>query len=118
MTTLEYAGKEIALDENGFLINQDVWNEEVGKLLAKREGLDTLSEEQLDIIRFMREYYLKYEVFPLLNNVCRITNQPNRCVNEQFVNPELAWKIAGLPRQDGIRFVTLDGKNYSMEPSG
>ena len=118
MTKLEYAGKEIALDDKGFLLNQEDWNEDVSQLLAKREGLGELNAEQLDIIRFMREYFLKYEVFPMLNNVCRITKQPNKCVNEQFVNPEIAWKIAGLPRQDGIRFVSMDGKNYIMEPYG
>lgn len=118
MTTLADAGKEIALDNNGFLIKQEDWNEEVAQLLAAREGLESLSAEQMDIIHFMRNYYLKYDVFPMLNNVCRITKQPNQCVNEQFVNPEIAWKIAGLPKQDGIRFVTLDGKNYFMEPYG
>lgn len=118
MSKLNYAGKEIPLDDNGFLKNQDDWNEEVAQLLADREGLASLTAEQMDIIRFMREYFIKYRVFPILNNVCRITNQPKKCVNEQFVNPEIAWKIAGLPKQDGIRFVTLDGKNYIMEPYG
>lgn len=118
MTKIAYANKEIMLDENGFLLNQDDWNDEVAQLLAAREGLESLSPEQMDIIRFMRDYYLKYQVFPMLNNVCRIAKQPNKCVNEQFVNPEIAWKVAGLPRQDGIRFVTLDGKNYFMEPYG
>ncbi|MGI6639753.1 MAG: TusE/DsrC/DsvC family sulfur relay protein [Desulfobulbus sp.] len=118
MSKLYYAGKEIPLDENGFLKNQDDWNEEVARLLADREGLASLTAEQMDIIRFMREYFIKYHVFPILNNVCRITKQPKKCVNEQFVNPEIAWKIAGLPKQDGIRFVTLDGKNYIMEPYG
>ena len=118
MTKLTYAGKEIALDDNGFLVKKEDWNEEVARLMAAREGVESLSAEQMDIIRFMREYYLKYQVFPILNNVCRIAKQPHQCVNEQFVNPEIAWKIAGLPKQEGIRFVSLDGKNYIMEPYG
>lgn len=85
--------------------------------LASKEGFDSLSVEQLDIIRFMREYFLKYKVFPILNNVCRIAHQPKLCVTEQFINPEKAWKIAGLPKQDGVHFVSLDdGKHYTMEP--
>jgi len=116
MTTLEWNGKKILVDENGYLANQDDWNEDVARALAAHEGLDLLSGEQLDIIRFMREYFLKYKVFPILNNVCRITHQPKECVNEQFVNPEKAWKIAGLPKQDGVHFVSLDGKHYFMEP--
>ena len=116
MSTLEYNGKSIAVDSNGFLVNQDEWNEDVALALAHQEGIDTLSTEQLDIIKFMREYFLKYKVFPILNNVCRIAHQPKECVNEQFMNPEKAWKIAGLPKQDGVHFVTMDGKHYTMEP--
>lgn len=116
MAILEYKGKKITVDENGFLANQDEWNDDVAMALAHQEGFDTLSAEQLDIIKFMRTYFLKYKVFPILNNVCRITHQPKECVNEQFINPEKAWKIAGLPKQDGVHFVTVDGKHYIMEP--
>jgi TusE/DsrC/DsvC family sulfur relay protein len=116
MPTLEIGGKDIGIDDNGFLLDQKDWNEEVAMALASREGFDSLSVEQMEIIKFMREYFLKYKVFPILNNVCRIAHQPKDCVNEQFINPEKAWKIAGLPKQEGVHFVTFDGKNYTMEP--
>jgi TusE/DsrC/DsvC family sulfur relay protein len=116
MPTIEIGGKNIGIDENGYLLDQNDWNEAVALKLASREGFDTLSAEQVDIIRFMREYFLKYKVFPILNYICRIADQPKSCVNEQFINPEKAWKIAGLPKQEGVHFVTLDGKNYIMEP--
>jgi len=116
MSTLESNGKKILVDENGYLANQDDWNEDVAYALAAQEGFNSLSTDQMDIIRFMREYFLKYKVFPILNNVCRIAHQPKECVNEQFINPEKAWKIAGLPKQDGVHFISLDGKHYTMEP--
>ena len=116
MSTLESNGKKILVDENGYLANQDDWNEDVAYALAAQEGFNSLSTEQMDIIRFMREYFLKCKVFPILNNVCRIAHQPKECVNEQFINPEKAWKIAGLPKQDGVHFISLDGKHYIMEP--
>lgn len=116
MSTIEINGRKILIDENGYLANQNDWNEDVAMALAVREGIGSLSREQMDIIRFMREYFLKYKVFPILNNVCRITHQPKKCVTEEFVNPEKAWKVAGLPKQDGVHFVSLDGKHYFMEP--
>lgn len=116
MTTIEMRGKKLLVDENGYLLNQNDWNEEVAMVLAAHEGIPALSKDQLDIIRFMREYFLKYKVFPILNNVCRIAHQPKECVTEKFINPEKAWKIAGLPKQDGIHFVSLDGEHYFMEP--
>ena len=63
MSTLESNGKKILVDENGYLANQDDWNEEVAYALAAQEGFNSLSTEQMDIIRFMREYFLKYKVF-------------------------------------------------------
>ncbi len=116
MATIKYNDKKIEVDENGFLRNHNEWNEEVALALAEQEGFDSLSTEQLDIIRFMREYFLKYKVFPILNNVCRIAHQPKECVTEQFMNPEKAWKIAGLPKQEGVHFISMDGKHYFMEP--
>jgi tRNA 2-thiouridine synthesizing protein E len=116
MSIFECNGSHIRLDEDGFLVDLNDWNEEVAATLASKEGIDALSAEQLDIICFMRKYFLKYKVFPILNNVCRITHQPKECVNEQFIDPERAWKIAGLPKQDGVHFVTMDGKHYFMEP--
>ncbi len=115
MSTIESAGKTIHVDDNGFLSHLDDWDEHVAQELASREGIETLNEEQMEIISFMRSYYLKFKVFPILNQVCKIVHQPRKCVNEQFINPEKAWKIAGLPKQDGIHFITLDGINYTME---
>jgi len=36
-------------------------------------------------------------------------------VYNEFDNPEKAWKIAGLPKFDGVHFVKLDGERYKME---
>ncbi len=47
--------------------------------------------------------------------VCKQTRQESRCLFNEFDNPEKAWKIAGLPKFDGVHFVTLDGENFHME---
>jgi tRNA 2-thiouridine synthesizing protein E len=36
-------------------------------------------------------------------------------VNEEFINPMKAWKIAGLPKLDLVEFVAVDGKHYMMQ---
>ncbi|HBI16515.1 MAG TPA: sulfur relay protein DsrC [Desulfobulbaceae bacterium] len=115
MGKITVAGKKIELDEEGFLLHQEDWDCEVAKELAKQAGIDPLDEEQFEIIQFMREYYKKFSSFPILNYVCKHIDQPKQCINKEFINPMNAWKIAGLPRLDGVRFVTMDGKNYIME---
>ncbi len=115
MGYLNYSGKTVQLDDDGFLLADEDWNEDVARQLAAREGIEKLSDEQVQIISFMREYFHKYKVFPILNNVCKVTHQPKQCVNEQFINPEIAWKIAGLPKLDNIHFISMDGKTYKLE---
>jgi tRNA 2-thiouridine synthesizing protein E len=87
----------------------------VAQALAAREGVPELNEAMLEVIRFLRTYYKKFNAFPILNYVCKNIHQPRECVSEEFINPEKAWKIAGLPRQEGIHFVNVDGKHYLLE---
>lgn len=116
MPTLESHGRQIDIDDKGFLTKMDDWDEEVAQAIAKNEGLPTLTEEQMTIIKFLRDYYATFSSFPILNYVCKHTHQPRQCVNEQFVNPEKAWRIAGLPPLSGVHFVSMDeGKHYLLE---
>ena len=116
MTTIECAGKTVTIDEKGFLANVEEWSEDVAQAMARREGLEALTDEQLRIVKFLRNYYKTFASFPILNYVCKNIHQPRECVNEQFVNPEKAWKIAGLPLLDGVHFVSVDGgKHYLLE---
>jgi TusE/DsrC/DsvC family sulfur relay protein len=101
MPTIEVEGKKIELDDEGYLINSEDWNEKVACALAEREGVSKtcpITKAKLDIIKFMREYYKKYEAFPIPHGICLNVHQPKECTFEQFPDPETAWKIAGLPK--------------------
>jgi tRNA 2-thiouridine synthesizing protein E len=115
MANFTVAGKNIDLDDEGFLLNHEDWNSDVAREIAKNSSLEKLDDEQMEIIQFLRKYYLKFHAFPILNYVCKHVGQKKECLNKEFVNPMLAWKIAGLPKLDGIHFVAVDGKNYRME---
>jgi len=115
MTQITYAGGKAEIDPDGFLINPEEWNEELAKALAVREGVGELSREMLEVVVFMRNYYKKFNAFPILSYVCKNLHQPRQCVSEEFVNPEKAWKIAGLPRMEGVHFVSGDGRHSMLE---
>jgi len=89
-----------SVDKDGYLINFDDWNEEVAQVLAEREGFGRLTNQQLDILKFIRDYYKNYNFFPVLNAVCKNVKQPNECMAEYFMEPLVAWKLAGLPKPD------------------
>jgi len=101
MPVLEHKGSTIELDDEGFLVHFDDWNEDVACAIADREGVSKtcpLSKEKMEILKFMREYFKKFDAFPIPRAVCRNVNQPKDCTFEEFPDPLIAWKIAGLPR--------------------
>jgi TusE/DsrC/DsvC family sulfur relay protein len=100
MAEKDLSETKIHLDDEGYLIDPDEWNESVANALAKNEGIDVLDKEKLDILKFVRGYYKRYNYFPILNAVCKNVHQPKNCINEAFMNPIKAWKLAGLPKPD------------------
>ncbi len=51
-----YAGKEIEVDDNGYLVNSDDWNEDVAREIAKEEGIE-LTEKHFEVINFLRQSF-------------------------------------------------------------
>lgn len=99
MPIMEHSGMKINVDDEGYLVNFDDWNEKVALALADCEGIE-LTNEKIDALKFIREYYKKYNFFPILNAVCKHIHQPKNCIQEEFIDPIKAWKIAGLPKPD------------------
>jgi TusE/DsrC/DsvC family sulfur relay protein len=114
MPVLQYDDINVTIDEEGYLLNMDEWNEKVARALAEREGVEELTEERMDIIKFLRDYYIRYNYFPILNAVCLNVHQAKACVKEQFIHPLKAWKIAGLPKPPDVVLTYL---NYGQVPT-
>ena len=97
---------KITVDDDGFLTDLEDWSETVARVLAAQEGITELAEDQLDILKFLREYYKKYNFFPIVRYVCKNVHQPRNCVTDKFMDPVTAWKIAGLPNpgEEVIKF--------------
>lgn len=97
MTAADNPEAQVTDEEQGYLADPESWNEDVARDLAKREGINDLTDEMMEVIRFMRSFYKQYGSFPILSAVCKNVQQPKECVNEEFIDPLKAWKIAGLP---------------------
>jgi TusE/DsrC/DsvC family sulfur relay protein len=110
MPVIEYSGLKIKLDDEGYLVNPEDWNEKVACAIAENEEVEELTKDRMDIIKFMREHYRKYNFFPILDAVCLNVHQPRECVKKQFMEPIKAWKIAGLPKPLDQVIVYLKGE--------
>ena len=106
-----------SLDDDGFIVDRTKWDEHIAQKLAKLEGIDHLDQEQLAIIKTMRQHYDRHGSFPILASICKKAGSISRdCVARKFHNPMLAWKIAGLPKPANIFFTSFDGERYVPNP--
>ena len=110
MPVLKYEGGKVELDDDGFLVDFEEWNENVARAIAKKEGLTEFSDDMIAVIRFMLSYYKEFKFFPVLNAVCKNVHQPRDCVTEEFIDPMKAWKIAGLPNLEVVSTASFDEK--------
>jgi tRNA 2-thiouridine synthesizing protein E len=53
----EVGGKTIEADANGYLVNQEDWNEDVAQAIATAESVGELTEKHWDIINYLRDEY-------------------------------------------------------------
>ena len=109
MPTLDFRGKEIEVNEDGYVINVDDWTKELADYIAKMEGID-MTEAHWEVINFLRNFYQKYEVAPMIKilakEIGKVTGQKN--VNATYLYElypggpaKQACKIAGLPTSTG-----------------
>lgn len=104
MATMEFAGKTLELNEEGFLNNPEDWNEDLAVALAKEaEGLDALNEDHWAVIRFIRAHFLENQSAPMVRAICKSTGVPLKKIYELFPGGPAkgACKVAGLPKPDG-----------------
>lgn len=110
MEVVEYSGGKVMLDDGNYLVNFNDWNEQVACILAEKEGIEELTKDRIAALKFIRDYYKEYNFFPIFNAVCKNIHQPKNCINEQFIEPLKAWKIAGLPKPDEEMINILEGQ--------
>jgi dissimilatory sulfite reductase related protein len=103
MAKTELGGKLIEVDEDGFIQDPDAWDERVAADLAKTEGVDNLTAEHWKLVRYLREYYLEFNMAPMIRKLCKSTGFPLKEIYELFPSGPAkgACKVAGLPKPTG-----------------
>ena len=104
MREIEIKGKKIKLNEEGFLVNPEEWDEEVARELARlEEGINELTEDHWAVINYIRNYYLEKNLAPMVRKICQTTGFPLKYIFELFPSGPAkgACKVAGLPKPDG-----------------
>lgn len=93
----------IEVDEDGFIQEPDKWNESIAAALAATEGVNDLGERHWVLIRYLREYYQKFGIAPMIRKMCKEVGMKLTEVYELFPTGPAkgACKAAGLPKPTG-----------------
>ena len=102
MPVTELAGRQVHVNEEGFLTEFDEWDEELGNALADLIGIE-MTDEHWKVIRFLRE---DFKAEGETATTRRLATVGGFAVKEQFnLFPKKPGKkmsyIAGLPKPHG-----------------
>ncbi|MEW6546496.1 MAG: TusE/DsrC/DsvC family sulfur relay protein [Bacillota bacterium] len=103
MPEIQYGEKKIEVDEDGFIQDPDLWNEDLAKFLAQMEGIESMTEDHWKVVNFLRNYYLEFGIAPMIRKLCKETGFTLKYIYELFPSGPAkgACKIAGLPKPTG-----------------
>ena len=65
MPMMDFQGKQIEVDDDGYIVNLDDWSKELAVHLASIDEI-TLTDAHWEIINFLREYYKQYQIAPMI----------------------------------------------------
>lgn len=103
MPNIDVNGQTVELDEDGFLVKLDQWNEDVARYLAKEEGVDELNEDHWKIINYLKGYFAEYGIAPMVRKMTKESGYSLKEIYDLFPSGPAkgACKVAGLPKPTG-----------------
>ncbi len=103
MPTIDLNGRSYQVDEDGFLEDPSLWNENVATDLATTEGVGQLTPEHWKVINYIRSYYLEFGIAPMVRKLCKESGFNLNQIYELFPSGPAkgACKLAGLPKPTG-----------------
>nr|WP_211185880.1 sulfurtransferase TusE [Brenneria salicis]NMN91211.1 tRNA 2-thiouridine synthesizing protein E [Brenneria salicis ATCC 15712 = DSM 30166]RBP60460.1 tRNA 2-thiouridine synthesizing protein E [Brenneria salicis ATCC 15712 = DSM 30166] len=103
---MEFAGRIIETDAQGYLMDSADWNETLALRLAEQEGIQ-LTDAHWEVVRFVRVFYLEFNTSPAIRMLVKAMVQTygeekgnSRYLYRLFPKgpAKQATKIAGLPK--------------------
>ena len=102
MPVIEIAGKQVSVNDEGFMTVYDEWNEDIAKVLAKQIEIE-MTDEHWKIVKFLRD---DFKVQGETATSRRVQTAGGVPIKEQFLlfpkkpAKKMAY-IAGLPKPKG-----------------
>ena len=103
MSTTTIAATDVELNDEGFFVHPEQWTEEMAPEIARREGIDELTDAHWSVIRFMRAEYLEKGTGPTVRVLSKASGVTIKELYQLFPKgpAKIAAKIAGIPKPRG-----------------
>ena len=104
MPYVDYNGRPLEVDEDGFIADPGLWDENLACFLAQREeGIAELTPDHWKVIHYLNQYYREFGIAPMVRKLCKETGFQLRYIYELFPGGPArgACKVAGLPKPTG-----------------
>jgi len=90
-------------NEQGFIQQPELWNDDVAAALAATDGIDELTPAHWKVVRYLRKHYLDHDLAPMVRKLCKETATPLKRMYELFPSGPAkgACKVAGMPSAKG-----------------
>jgi dissimilatory sulfite reductase related protein len=103
MPTTTLVNTTVELNEEGFFVGPEQWTEAMVPELARREGVEELSDAHWTVIRFMRAEYLAKGTGPTVRVLGKTSGVSVKELYQLFPKgpAKVAARIAGIPKPRG-----------------
>jgi TusE/DsrC/DsvC family sulfur relay protein len=103
MPTVEYAGRAVQTNDEGFMTDRAQWTREVGEAIAREVGVWPLTQEHWTVIDFCRVDTEREGQPPGLRRIAKNSGVDMKALYQLFPKGpgKLAARIAGLPKPQG-----------------
>ena len=103
MPMVNYAGHEIEVNEEGFLVDSSQWNKEVAEAIAAEVGVGLLNEKHWEVIDFCRKDAEEQGTPPGLRRISKMSTVNMKELYQLFPKGpgKLAAMVSGLPKPQG-----------------
>jgi tRNA 2-thiouridine synthesizing protein E len=91
------------VDADGFLLHPEQWSEELAAQIAQEHGIEELTDRHWQVVRFMRETYLRTGTAPSIRTLGKASGVPIKELYQLFPKgpAKLAARIGGIPKPRG-----------------
>jgi dissimilatory sulfite reductase related protein len=103
MSTMTIATTHVEVNDEGFFIDPEQWTEEMAPELARREGIDELTDAHWTVLRYMRSEFFAKGTGPTVRALGKSSGVSVKELYLLFPKgpAKVAARIAGIPKPRG-----------------